>query len=151
MSASSEEGALLAGVGNFRDVARAAGGRLRAGRLFRSATPSEAGHGAVMCLLNTFGVRTIVDFRDRAEAAADPGRRLYTRFYPSDGESSGDGSDGEAGARAQLASHGDDGMRKARRVIRTPYATVRIGTQRQARWTIYSPPAPFSGALRIGV
>jgi hypothetical protein len=100
-------------LGNFRDVASANPACVRPGRVYRSATPAEADQADVMLLLNTFCVRTIIDFRDRAEAAADPGSRLYTHYYP---------SDDDEGAEAPVAASADR-LLKGPRVVRAPYVS----------------------------
>lgn len=64
------------GVGNFRDFGgyRAGAGRLRLGRLYRSAHLAQASD-ADLATLASYGIRAVVDLRRAVERAAEPCRR----------------------------------------------------------------------------
>lgn len=66
----------LEGVGNFRDFGgyETASGRLRLGRLFRSAHLAHASD-ADLAVLEGYGIRAVVDLRRAVERAVEPCRR----------------------------------------------------------------------------
>eukprot|EP01117_Protostelium_nocturnum_P008382 TRINITY_DN2995_c0_g1_i1.p1 TRINITY_DN2995_c0_g1~~TRINITY_DN2995_c0_g1_i1.p1 ORF type:complete len:417 (-),score=156.62 TRINITY_DN2995_c0_g1_i1:47-1297(-) len=72
---------ILEGIVNFRDVGVSSGGILKSGRIFRSATPSEATPKDVEFISKTLGIKTILDLRTTAESAADIGEKLLKKEF----------------------------------------------------------------------
>ena len=71
----------LAHVENFRDIAEAAPQQVKAGLLFRSATPAKASAADCDYLIGRLGIRTIIDFRDAREAQRDVGDGLLRNTH----------------------------------------------------------------------
>lgn len=119
------------GLFNFRDLALADPGRIRPGRVFRSATPSEAVADDVLILLNSFCVKTIVDFREKSEALLDPGEKLLLQHYPSDDEQDDDhGMEyGGIGSDAATAAAASTEVSRSRRLVRAPYIPVGVAAR----------------------
>jgi hypothetical protein len=73
-------GKRLSKVHNFRCLSHA-NPNLHTGRVFRSATPAAAKNNDVRMLIETLGVRTIIDLRHKNEALDDEGDRCLLEYY----------------------------------------------------------------------
>eukprot|EP01119_Soliformovum_irregulare_P019128 TRINITY_DN6000_c0_g1_i2.p1 TRINITY_DN6000_c0_g1~~TRINITY_DN6000_c0_g1_i2.p1 ORF type:complete len:362 (+),score=81.53 TRINITY_DN6000_c0_g1_i2:46-1086(+) len=69
---------------NFRDLSTSSGGRIKPGKIYRMATPSEATPADIDYFVNKMGVKTILDLRTVCESDDDAGdkplRQLYHRI-----------------------------------------------------------------------
>jgi hypothetical protein len=71
----------FAGICNFRDLHESSNGIIPAGKIFRSATPSEATPEDAQHLIDKLGIKTILDLRTTAESSLDIGDNILRREF----------------------------------------------------------------------